>query len=70
MKYPFELGARFVEPYPKSICFLSLDSCLNNLFFVPATSGLDPVVPSDFIPSLDFSNTRNSQYVTIVMGVP
>lgn len=44
----------------------TLDTCINSLFFpgnIPSSSGTPPAIPSDFIPSLNFSITWNSQYI-------
>lgn len=47
------------QPY---LCSISLDSCINSAYNVPGSSGADPVIPSNFIPMLDFSKPRNSMY--------
>lgn len=45
------------------------DLCIQSLFFpgnIPASSGTTPTIPSDFVPSLDFSNSLNSQNIAVV----
>jgi hypothetical protein len=41
----------------------SLDSCINDIFNVPGSHGSETTIPSTFIPNLDFSKARNSQYI-------
>lgn len=47
----------------------TLDACINALYFpgnIPASSGTTPAQPSDYAPSLDFSEALNSQNMIVV----